>query len=179
MSGKRSNRKNHQCILGCGTMVAKPNRRCLKCYINQQAQKSIKPKLGLNKSASSAKLYPCSENCGKFLSEEGQKCFQCKKTRRDKIASSANQKTMITKAMKSLISGSSHGVMLVGDEIWALSSICPWPGCPKPVLVSSRCYEHATGRPVTLGVSPRIMLREEVLAGDDTLLERLAYRNIA
>lgn len=157
-----SEQRRHLCIDGCGNTVSKKQTRCINCHTKLRTQQSLERIRSANASASQAKLYPCANNCGHMLGKANLYCYQCKRARQFKIASDSNHKVMVSRAMKSLQNGTSHGVMMIGEEVWALGYRCPYPECGRPMLINSRCYLHSTGRPITLSVTPQILLRSAI-----------------
>lgn len=153
----------HPCIAGCGALVGKANRRCLKCYVAMRRAQSPSPLRDLSISASSTVLYPCINVCGKHLREPGQRCFQCQRAHLRQSAAIANHKVVVSKAMKSISTGASHGVMVIGDEVWSMPALCVTDGCLRPMLFRAKCYSCATGRPITISITPQVMRRADVL----------------
>lgn len=154
---KSHNRATFVCILGCGARVSKRNARCWTCFTSQRT--TPKPKVVAPPVAHV--LYPCIGECGVQLSKPDTRCTQCRKHRSQSIAANANHALTLSRVMRALEKGTSHGIMLIGDETWSLAWRCPTQGCGKPMLVNGKCYQHATGNPYTLGVRARTVTRED------------------
>lgn len=151
-------RATFECTRGCGTRVSKRGGRCLTCFRAQR----IVPKPKATPRAPSP-LYPCINECGVQLSKPDSRCTQCRRHHNQSIAANANHALTLSRVMRAFAKGTSHGIMLIGDETWSLSWRCPAKGCGKPMLVNSRCYTHATGNPYTLDLRARIVSREEAV----------------
>lgn len=148
-------KKIHACIAGCGSLVGKINTRCWNCYSLKRSPPPVAAPVPEGS-------YSCLGNCHTSTNQPNTWCLTCRRQRQFVIAQSAEKKTKLKRAQQSFEKGSTLGIMYVGEEAFSLSAKCQRPSCAKPLIITSLCYQCATGRPITLKIRPLVILRSDV-----------------
>jgi hypothetical protein len=129
-----------------------------------------KPKPAPKPKAPPPELHPCI-GCGVGLSTTTE-CIPCKRKRQAKnhVGSDARIRERMRKSVLNRFSrGLYAGLLWLRDgDVWGLDYLCQGRNCDQPVLVPSKCWSCATGRPRVLRRAdgthvplPRVEVRDQ------------------
>ena len=160
-------KRKYLCKHGCGNKVAEKDRSCWQCYVEERrVLASSKPKVKRPSSVTKSVPRPtiiripqqhdCLGGCGRPISIKQELCQGCKKAKQVAIAANAERQIKTKRAAASLESGTTLGLLWVGEEALLLQYRCINPLCKKPVIVHGKCYKCATGREKVLKILPVI-----------------------